>query len=200
MKAPLVGLPFVLDNELLLAFISGAVLGFIFERAGFGSAKKLTSQFYLDDMSVFKLMFTAIVTTMTGIWLLDIAGLIHIPWLSSSPVFIYPQAVGGLLVGAGFIVGGYCPGTSLVGISNGKIDALFFALGVFCGMLLFAEFYKQLIPFYDSGAMGRQTLYGFFGIPYGAVVIMVLLMAGGGFYGAAKLEAFMKRRKGLSRE
>ena len=194
MKAPLGGLPFVQDNELLLAFISGTILGFLFERAGFGSAKKLTSQFYLDDMSIFKLMFSAIATTMTGIWLLGALDLLHIPWLSSGTTFIYPQIIGGLLVGAGFIVGGYCPGTSVVGISNGRVDAIFFALGICSGMLIFAELYQQIQPFYDSGAMGRQTLHGFFGIPYGLAVILGLLMAGGGFYGATKIEAIMKRR------
>jgi len=83
------------------------LLGIFFERAGFSSAKKLTAQFYFKDFSVLKVMFTAIVVAMLGVAYLAAAG-----WLDMSQVyvpltFLGPQIAGGLLLGAGFIIGGY---------------------------------------------------------------------------------------------
>ena len=62
------------EAGLIVAFLIGIGFGFFLERAGFGSARKLVSQFYLDDLAVFKVMFTAIVTAMLGVTYLSWAG------------------------------------------------------------------------------------------------------------------------------
>jgi hypothetical protein len=71
------------EMSLVLAFLLGTGFGFFLERAGFGSARKLAAQFYLYDMSVFKVMFTAIVTAMLGVTYLGWIG-----WLDLSLVYL----------------------------------------------------------------------------------------------------------------
>ena len=93
----------------------GIGFGFFLERAGFGSARKLTDQFYFKDMAVFRVMFTAIVTAMLGLFYLAACGWVDLSLVYIQPTYLWPQIVGGLLLGVGFVVGGYCPGTSLVG-------------------------------------------------------------------------------------
>lgn len=189
MSAPLVPNEIIsADYSLIIALLTGFGMGFFLERAGFGSARKLVSQFYLFDMSVFKVMFTAIITAMTGIYLLSSAGSLNLDQLSMVGTFVWPQVIGGIILGIGFIVGGYCPGTSVVACATGKIDGMVYVAGVAAGMFAFAEVYPAVQGFVDSSALGKQTLYGYFGIPYGLVVILVLLMAFGGFWGATIVE------------
>jgi hypothetical protein len=177
-----------MNSDLATALLIGFGMGFFLERAGFGSAKKLVSQFYLHDMAVFKVMFTAIVTAMTGIFILSTTGLITVDDLAMTGTFLVPQIIGGLILGAGFIIGGYCPGTSAVAAATGKIDALVYMAGMLAGMLLFASFIPQVEGFMNSTSMGRVTLYGYFDIPYWLVVVAVLAMAVGGFIGATAVE------------
>ena len=100
------------EMSLILAFVLGTGFGFFLERAGFGSARKLAAQFYLYDMSVFKVMFTAIVTAMLGVTYLGWLGWLDLSLVYLVPTHLVPQIVGGLVLGVGFVVGGYCPGTS----------------------------------------------------------------------------------------
>ena len=62
------------EMSFIIAFVIGIGFGFCLEKAGFGSAKKLVSQFYLNDMAVFKVMFSAIVTAMIGLFYLSWVG------------------------------------------------------------------------------------------------------------------------------
>ena len=102
----------------LIEIISGLALGFAFgfilENAGFGSPCKLTAQFRLSDWSVFKVMFTAIVFTSVGLMVSGWFGLVSLEGLFVPPALLGAAAIGGILVGSGFAVGGYCPGTSVV--------------------------------------------------------------------------------------
>jgi uncharacterized membrane protein YedE/YeeE len=177
-----------MNNELLIAIGIGFGMGFFLERAGFGSARKLVSQFYLHDMAVFKVMFTAIVVAMTGIYLCTIAGAVNFEDLPLTGTFLLPQLVGGLILGVGFIIGGYCPGTSGVAAATGKIDGIVYMAGMLAGMACFAMAYPTVEEFYTATALGQQTIFGYFGIPYGLVVGAVILMAIGGFVGATQVE------------
>ena len=176
------------ETSLVLAFLIGIGFGFFLERAGFGSARKLVSQFYLNDLAVFKVMFTAIVTAMLGVTYLGWIGWLDLSLVYLVPTYLLPQVVGGLILGVGFVVGGYCPGTSVAGTATGRIDGLVYVLGIFAGMFAFAELYPWLKGFYLSGSGEALTLPGTFGLPYGVVVFAVVLMAVGGFYGAGLLE------------
>jgi hypothetical protein len=103
------------DGGALSALVCGVLFGYVLENAGFGSPKKLTAQFKLTDWSVFKVMFTAIVVAAGGLWLLKLAGLINPDSIFVPSALLVAAAIGGVLVGSGFAIGGYCPGTSVVG-------------------------------------------------------------------------------------
>lgn len=176
------------DCLLWLAVLIGIGMGFFLERAGFGSARKLAAQFYLYDMAVFKVMFTAILTAMVGIFLLAATGCLDLGQVSMVGTFVWPQVVGGLILGIGFVVGGYCPGTSVVACATGKLDGMVFVGGLVAGMLIYGELYPAVQCFANSSPLGKQTLYGFFHLPYGVVVLFVTALALVGFWGAAILE------------
>jgi hypothetical protein len=176
------------ETSLVLAFVIGLGFGFFLERAGFGSARKLTAQFYLTDLAVFKVMFTAIVTAMLGVFYLSWLGVMDLSLVYLTPTWLAPQIVGGLLLGFGFVVGGYCPGTSLAAVATGRIDGLVYLLGVLAGIFVFGEAYGLLEGFLFSGEMGTVTLPAFFSLPYGLLVFLVVLMAVAGFWGAGKVE------------
>ena len=123
----------------------GFLFGYILENAGFGSPLKLTSQFRLNDWSVFKVMFTAIVVTALGLWLLRLVGLMPPDSVAVPQALMMASAVGGALVGAGFAIGGYCPGTSVAGLASGRIDALVFIVGLLIGTTAFVGLYGPAI-------------------------------------------------------
>jgi hypothetical protein len=149
---------FSVGAELTIAFALGLGFGLSLERAGLASARKLTAVFYLYDMSVLKVMFTAIVTAMTGLAVLSALGILTLADLALEPTNLAAQALGGLLVGAGFMIGGYCPGTSIAAIATGRKDAAAFALGVLLGALAYAELTAGLETWYKTGVQGDMTL------------------------------------------
>jgi uncharacterized membrane protein YedE/YeeE len=181
--------------SLLLALLLGIGFGFALERAGFGSARKLTSQFYLDDLAVFKVMFTAIVTAMVGTSALAWAGVLDLSLVALVPTYWIAQVAGGLLLGVGFVVGGYCPGTGVAAAATGRLDGLVTLLGILAGCAGFAFAYPALQSLYLAGEIGEQTLPEFFGVPRGVVVVAVVAMALAGFSAAHAIERrFADRR------
>ncbi len=189
MKAPLYALGAFGDGtSLAIAFVIGIGFGFALERAGFGSSRKLVSQFYLDDLAVFKVMFTAIVTAMVGAWALSVFGVLDLSLVTLVPTNLWPDIVGGLVLGAGFVIGGYCPGTSLVGVATGRIDAVAFVAGVTAGTFAVGEAYPLIKGFCESSNLGRLTLPEVLHLPYGVVVAIVLVVAIAGFVGAEWVE------------
>lgn len=185
------------EASLLVAFVIGIGFGWFLERAGFGSAKKLVSQFYLNDLAVFKVMFTAIVTAMLGIFYLGWMGVLDVNLLYLPVTNLWPQIVGGLVLGVGFVVGGYCPGTSMVAVVTGKVDAIWYVTGVAAGTFAIGEAFPLVKGFYESGNFGRLTLPQVLHLPYGVIVFLVVLMALGGFAAAEWAE---KRFGGAKRE
>ena len=167
----------------------GVLFGAVLETAGFGNSKKLAAQFYFKDLTVFKVMFTAIIVACALIFLTSAIGLLDYNLVWVPPTYLWPGIVGGLIMGVGFIVGGFCPGTSLVAMATGKIDGVFFVLGVLTGIFLFGETVSSFAVFFNSSYMGRFTLPELFGVSYGLVVVGVVLMALFMFWGAERLEA-----------
>lgn len=181
------------DTGSIFAVITGIAFGFFLERAGLGNVKKLLAQFYLKDLRVFKIMFTAIITTMTGVFLLNWIGFLQADMIYLTPTYIWPQLIGGLIFGVGFIIGGYCPGTSCVALSTGSIDGSLNVAGSLTGILLFGELYPYLEKFYTAGPLGQVTLAQYFGLPAGVMVFLIILMALGGFWLSEKLERKTRR-------
>lgn len=185
---------FTLGAELAIALALGLGFGFALERAGFGSARKLTAVFYLHDMAVVKVMFTAVVTTMVGLFLLSAAGLMNLADLYIESTHYLAQTVGGLLFGAGFLIGGYCPGTSMAAIATGRKDGGVFALGMLAGVWAYAQFTPQLDDWYQTGAVGELTLPMLTGIGMGW---WVLLFVAALLLGARGLAAVERRFRHL---
>ena len=175
-------------SSLIIALVIGLGFGFTLERAGFGSGRKLAAQFYLTDLTVFKVMFSAIVTAMIGLYLLSRVGLLDLSLVYRLPTYLVPQLVGGLIFGAGFVIGGYCPGTSCVAASTGKIDGLVLVAGMITGIWGFVEVYPRIEGFVNSTPRGEIDLAGVLGLPYGLVVLLVTLLALSGFVLAEKIE------------
>lgn len=172
------------EFSLIVAFVIGLAFGFVLERAGFGNARILAAQFYLRDLRVLKVMFTAIVTAMVGLFLLARLGVVDLALVYLTPTFLVPQIVGGLILGAGFIIGGYCPGTSCVSAATGRIDGMVYLAGMVGGLLGFAEVYPHITAFAKSTPMGQVTLAQLLDVPYGLLVLAVVLMALGAFLAA----------------
>ena len=187
MSAPL-GLSCSTPVQMLLAVILGFFFGFALDRAGFSSAIKLTAQFFFRDFAVLKVMFTAIVVAMLGLVYLALVGWIDMSQVFIPNTFVWPQLVGGLLLGAGFAVGGYCPGTSVTAAAVGKIDALFFIAGILIGIFLFGIGVPHFSRFNLSGALGPLTLPVWLDVNAGIVALGVVVMALGAFWAAERSE------------
>jgi hypothetical protein len=177
----------------LIEIISGLALGFAFgfilENAGFGSPCKLTAQFRLSDWSVFKVMFTAIVFTSVGLMVSGWFGLVSLEGLFVPPALLGAAAIGGILVGSGFAVGGYCPGTSVVGLMSGRLDASVFLLGLIVGTLVFAGAYDQLEALTTMGEVAAgDTLPDALGVSSLWVNVFMVIAAVAVFIGGTALE------------
>ena len=174
--------------------VIGIAFGMTLESAGFGNSKLLAAQFYFKDMRVFKVMFTAIIVAMTLIFLSSATGLLDYNLIWVPPTYLWPGIVGGLIMGVGFIIGGFCPGTSLVGMATGKLDAVMFVLGVLFGIYLFGETISGYAVFFESSYMGRFTLPELFNASYGVVVLVIVVVALVLFVVSEKVEAVVNNR------
>jgi hypothetical protein len=182
------------EFSLIVAVLIGFGFGFFLERAGFGSARKLSAQFYLIDLAVFKVMFTAIVTAMLGVFYLSWMGFMDLSLVYLSTTYLVPQLLGGALLGFGFVVGGYCPGTSVVGMATGRVDALVYGAGLMAGIFVFGEAYPFIEGFMYSTDMGTITLPQLFGVPYGLVMLVIVLIALLGFWAAPSIERYFRNK------
>lgn len=182
------------DTSLLLAVMIGFFFGLFLERGGLGNPHKLTGVFYLTDFAVPKVMFTAILVAATGLYLLSDLKLLDISRIWIVPTFFWPQIVGGVLFGIGFVVSGYCPGTAVAGLASGQLDALIAMIGIGIGSLIFAVLYPVLEGFYQSSAMGEATIPGVLGISHWIVLAALFIVAGLMFF---FMERYEKKIKAL---
>ena len=173
---------------LLTAPLIGFAFGWFLERGGLGNARKLAGQFYLTDLTVFKVLFSALLTAMLGAYWLDKFGLLDLRLVYLPETFVLPQAIGGVLFGTGFLVGGLCPGTSCVAAAAGKLDGLGVIGGMLLGVLVFNLSFGWVSAFYESTPLGAITLTDLLGVSRGTGVAAVTFMALSGFYAAARIE------------
>ncbi|MCS6994768.1 MAG: YeeE/YedE thiosulfate transporter family protein [Anaerolineales bacterium] len=173
----------------------GFAFGFVLEMSGFGNSRKLAAQFYFKDLTVLKVMFTAVITAMTLLFLAVGLGILDYSQVWVNPTYLWPGILGGLIMGVGFIIGGFCPTTSLASASTGKIDGMFFMLGGFVGAFLFGETERFFTYWHNNVSYyGRVTLMDVFGLPAGVIVLMVVLMALFMFWGAEQLERIIGKK------
>jgi len=191
------------EAGMVVGTLIGVGFGFTLERAGFGRAQKLAAQFYGTDLTVLKVMFGAIVTAMLGMVVLSSAGLVDFKAVAdqaTSATFVWPMLVGGLALGVGFIVSGYCPGTSFVAAASGKLDGLAVVGGVIAGQVIYAELEWRpwLAHFHNSGNLGNFYLWELVHLPArtgpAIVALGVVAMAVGAFFFADWLEKRLTAR------
>jgi rhodanese-related sulfurtransferase len=175
--APLV--PDFVSNEIsiLSALLVGMAFGYVLEQAGFSSARRLAGLFYGYDFTVLRVFFTAAVTAIAGTLLLGYAGLLDLDAVYVNPTFLWPAVVGGIVMGLGFVLGGYCPGTGVCAAAVGKKDALVFVAGGFLGVLGYGELYPAISGFVNGSALGPIRVYDSLGLTRGAFVLLLFAAA-----------------------
>lgn len=165
-------------ETLVIGFLIGSAFGAILFMGGATSYRRILGTLLLKDMWIIKLMCTAIGVGTLGIYLLDLGGLAN---MSVKPAYVGGVAVGGIVFGIGWAVSGYCPGTCVVGASEGKFDAIFTVIGGLVGALLFSFAFPYLetllIEPLNFGKVTLRDLTGVSGIylaiPFSAMLIIL---------------------------
>lgn len=175
----------------LVILALGFGFGFFLEASGLASPRKLNAQFALRDWTVFKVMFGAILVAAIGLWLFESAGWLQFDALKIPTAYFWAMALGGALLGTGLAIGGYCPGTSVAGLFSGRIDALFFMIGIVIGAILFAVFFDEIQGLYLAGkGPAGQTLSSLTDYPKWVILLILVGVAIVGF----KLGSWFEKR------
>ncbi len=179
------------DN--IFAVIIGMIMGFALESSGFSSSRKIIGTFFGYDFVVVKVFFTAAIVASIGLLYLSYFGLVDYSQLYIQPTFLTSAIVGGIIMGIGFSMGGFCPGTSLAAIGVGRIDGMVFFGGMFIGVFLFSESFSLFEKMYYSGSQGPKMINEVFGISPELFTFFLVLAAVGMFFGAAWVQKKVKK-------
>jgi len=179
--------------NLVVALVLGIAFGAVLEQAGFSSSRRLAGVFYGYDFTVLRVFFTATVTAMSGVLLLGYFGLLDTEAIFVNPTWLVPAIVGGIIMGTGFVLGGYCPGTSVCAAAIGKIDAMFFIGGGLLGVFAFGELFPLYSNFYDSTSLGSIKVFDSLGMSQGLFAFMLIAMAVGAFAVTTVIEKRVNR-------
>jgi uncharacterized protein len=177
----------------VIALLVGCAFGFILESSGFSSSRKLAGVFYGYDFVVLKVFFTAAITSAVGLYYFAYLGWIDINLVYIQPTYVSSAIIGGIIMGLGFIMGGYCPGTSYCAAAIGKIDAIVFSTAMLVGILIFSEFYPLLEGFYNSNFLGNITVADTLGMSAGLFLLILIIVALGAFYVTSLIQDKIKK-------
>lgn len=162
----------------LSGLVLGALFGFVLQRGGLGNGCRLTGQLRFKDWTVFNVMFTAILVAAAGLWLLEALGFVSKSDLYVPTTYLWATLLGGALVGAGMAIGGYCPGTAVVGAAAGRIDGIVFFVGLVLGAIVFAGAYDPLQPLMNAApGPEAQTLDQLLHIPGWLIILALAVVA-----------------------
>ena len=165
-----------IEWDSIIAILIGIAFGYVLEASGFSSSRKLAGVFYGYDFAVLKVFFTAAVVAVIGVYYMDYLGYLDVEQLYVHPFYLWGAIIGGVIMGAGFIAGGFCPGTSLCAVAIGKIDAFVYVGGIMLGVFVFSELYPLFEPIYEGYFYGNVTLEDSLGInPYWFVFIFSII-------------------------
>jgi len=163
--------------DLVIALLIGIGFGFSLEQAGFSSSRKLAGMFYGYDTTVIKVFFTAAIVALVGSQLLSYMGLLDLKLVFVNEFYVAASIVGGIIMGAGFIMGGFCPGTGLSALSIGKIDAMVYVAGGLTGAFLFAETYPLIQNLANGSYKGPLKINEVMGISPGLFSLLLIIAA-----------------------
>jgi hypothetical protein len=183
------------NTNLFLAFIIGIAFGFVLESSGFSSSRKLAGVFYGYDMVVLKVFFTGAITAMLGLLFFSLFGWVDLDLVYVNPTYLTSAITGGIIMGAGFIMGGYCPGTSFCGASIGKIDAMIFIVGLFIGVSIFGAGYDLWDNMYLAKFLGAPKISESLGLSDGVFALILILVAMAMFWAAEWAEKKFPREE-----
>jgi hypothetical protein len=155
--------------KLIAGAMFGLVFGFLLQKGGVGKYNVLIGQLLLQDWTVVKIMLTAIVVGMIGVYTLHHFAKVN---LHIKPTRIGADIIGGLLFGVGFALMGYCPGTAAVALGQGSWDALFGMAGLIAGSWMFAELSGWTKRTVESwGDLGKVLLPDLLKVPRGVFIV-----------------------------
>ncbi|HYQ55849.1 MAG TPA: YeeE/YedE thiosulfate transporter family protein [Draconibacterium sp.] len=179
--------------DFVIAILLGVAFGFILEASGFSSSRNLAGVFYGYNFVVLRVFFTALIVAMVGLMYFDYVGWLDLSQVFILPTFLTPMIVGGIIMGFGFVIGGYCPGTSFTGIAIGKLDAVFFTIGLYVGIFGFSLTYPLFEDFFNSGNLGNVTLTEITGIPAAWFALAFTVVALAAFWGTMLIEKRVRK-------
>ncbi len=179
------------DN--IFAVLLGMGFGFALESSGFSSSRKIIGTFFGYDFVVVKVFFTAAIVASLGLLYLSYLGLLDFSLLYIQPTFITSAVVGGIIMGIGFAMGGFCPGTSVCAAAVGRIDGLVFLGGMFIGVFMFSEAFPLFENMYYSHSLGAAMINEVLGISPELFTLLLVLLAIGMFYGASWVQGKVKK-------
>lgn len=177
----------------IIAIILGMAFGYVLESSGFSSSRKLVGVFYGYDFAVLRVFFTAAIVSSLGLLFMDYFGWVDMAALDGLPARVYPIILGGLIMGLGFVTGGFCPGTCVTAMGIGKLDGWVFFLGIMIGVFVFSEMFPLFENFYNSSNVGDVTVPEYFNLnPYWftAVISVVAVIA---FYVTLQIRKRVKK-------
>ena len=151
----------------VIAVLIGIAFGYILEASGFSSSRKLAGVFYGYDFAVIRVFFTAVIVSIIGLLYMGYFGWIDYSVLFVHPTYLYASIIGGIIMGFGFIMGGFCPGTSLTAVAIGKLDGWVFTIGLFIGIFLFSLLFPYVQNLYFGGYLGHVKITDYYGISDG---------------------------------
>lgn len=179
--------------DYVIALLIGLAFGYILEASGFSSSRKLVGVFYGYDFAVLKVFFTAVLVSVIGLYYMDYLSWLDITQMYVHPTFMQSAIIGGIIMGVGFLAGGFCPGTSLTAVAIGKLDAMIFTLGLLIGIFIFSELYPILKPMLTMGDYGNITLDQSIGIPADIIILSIAVLALAAFYFSDLVRAKVKK-------
>lgn len=180
----------------LVALLIGIGFGFVLEQAGFSSTRKLAGVFYGYDFVVLRVFFTAAVTAMVGLLFMNYFGWLDLSLIYINPLYLWSGIVGGVIMGFGFIMGGFCPGTGLCAAAIGKIDAMAFVGGIFIGVLIFGEAFPVFEGLYNGSYLGDLMVYDSLGLTQKTFAMFLIAMALIAFFVTGKIEKLVNAKPG----
>ncbi len=163
--------------NMLTALLIGTGFGFALEQAGFSSSRKLAGMFYGYDTTVLKVFFTAAIVALIGSQFLSYFGVLNLNQVYVNEFYVTASLVGGVIMGAGFIMGGFCPGTGICAMSIGKIDAIVFVAGGFAGAFLFTESWPLIEGMATAGYRGPAKINDVLGLSPGVFTLILVVAA-----------------------